>query len=827
MGNTPKLLRNWLWSLTVTVVFAAVLFLRQLPGYAAVTEEPLSLYVIYDNSGSMKDNGSTAWKQVAYVMETMTVMMREGDKLTIYFMESGNEYYSTETFERNNQPGNSLEENKEKIHKKLNELNYTSNTYINGLDRALDDIAEARKTSNNIQLLILSDGEFNRRGPSRTSDKDIIDLSKRAAGITSCFFTIGDSQSHLVKNATRTIHASLQDLQERLVETVNLIYDREILDYDLHGQMLQINLKLPANRLLFWVQSDDTSQNDLSMPDVPQGMTTISIPYDGIIEEDSAGNQSGIFHSVMNIYRAGTGGAIAPGTYSFTVPADVKISVFAEYDAAYVIWLENADGDFWNLTGDKADAAFREGTYSAGVWFLDTVTGKYISDAEVLDGLQVNLKLDGREWTGRTIDGIWLSEGSHSVKGTVQLNEKYQKSFELDFQIRHQLGDVRLEVLPPSGGFDIDELETRQSAVQVQILEDGENISELADLELQVENALPYFYEVSKVSNGWALYPVLQSPSEENTDRICAGEYPLKVEVFGERDGQAISATAEATINYYMRTGKVKLPKVSAERADVLDLFMNPKVMVEFPTEEIGAEWITGIIFSDIETGGAAGVKAELRLASQDPLTLWLDFDMERPPITIYNLRNGGTITGNMEMIFNRFGMADTASGTFMIEIGELTWQSCLFLIVLLIFAFLILWNLLIKPLLGNRFWGTGMMVQCMTEYGNIQDVISVRVRKQRFKNLFRIFNPQVTISLKAIQYLGFASDIPHSLVIVRQFRGHCVVKNIEAFIQCDHVKRDGKQLKEIDKRFEATGGLEWELLGAERNTKIRINFER
>ena len=60
MGNTPKLLRNWLWSLTVTVVFAAVLFLRQLPGYAAVTEEPLSLYVIYDNSGWIFLCGSTA-----------------------------------------------------------------------------------------------------------------------------------------------------------------------------------------------------------------------------------------------------------------------------------------------------------------------------------------------------------------------------------------------------------------------------------------------------------------------------------------------------------------------------------------------------------------------------------------------------------------------------------------------------------------------------------------------------------------------------------------------------------------------------------------------
>lgn len=130
------------------------------------------------------------------------------------------------------------------------------------------------------------------------------------------------------------------------------------------------------------------------------------------------------------------------------------------------------------------------------------------------------------------------------------------------------------------------------------------------------------------------------------------------------------------------------------------------------------------------------------------------------------------------------------------------------------------------KPILRNRFWGTKMQVFCMTYYGTEEDSIRIPVKKQRVKNLFRIFHPQVAISLKRFQYLGYAPDVPESIIVEGQLGGGYIVKNIQEFITCSSVKCGGRNLAETDKYFESKMGLEWELRG-KRTTKIKIGFER
>ena len=799
---------------------------------AEETDNPVSLYVIYDNSKSMKSEGNAAWRQVAYAIETMAAMMGDKDKLTIYFMEE--DEVDSDHFEKAVYDRNLLSHDKimGELHEQLEGLNYTDSTYVDGLEQALYEIEEEQKTMDNVQLLILSDGAFNSPAQSMFVKKEgndyyTIDMTEYEKKFK--VFYLGIKKEHddsvIVTNDEYTWDGNILS---KFTTIGNSIYDRQLVDYEMSGDTVSFELELPVKRLIVMAQTTGDARTDVSLDNITGGMKkTDSVSYgslDGTVGEQNA---EGIYHAVVNIYEPEGDSAIAPGRYSLSGASGAEIFVYAEYDVQYMIRLVDKEGKVLIPENGDTTERFREGSYIVEIGVVNTLSGEYIQEASIYDRLQVKLKLDGTDWNERTMEGVWLSEGKHSLTGTLSLADNYAVNIDTGFDIGHQLGNVEFQTAVPENGFDIDALTDRQETISVQLLEDGENISDLEGLELTVENGLFYQYEIQKVPGGWNLYPVLQSP-QENTDRACAGEFEITIGVNGQRDGQPIDVTSSVTVTYYAQSGQIRLNEIIDQRNDVLSLLWNPRIVVEPYLVEAGTgtEWVTNIGFNVTEVNSQEGGRVNAEVGSDEPLRLVLKFDTGNWLTAIWKFRNGGVITGRMEMTFDRYGIADSAVADFEVEIGSLTRASWIILALILAVAILLIWTIFVKLILGNRFWGTNMMVQCITYYGETQDTICVKVKRQRLKNLFRLFNPQIVISLKSLQYLGFSAEIPHNLVIERQIGGYCVVKNMREFLQCAYVRANGKELTGLDKGFEAREGMEWTLLG-ERETAIKITFER
>ena len=82
--------------LVITVVLLSVLICTPL-GYASTKkEEARTIAIVFDNSGSMYDEGDQAWCRATYAMEVFASMLNKGDTLLSYPMNpitvEGNTY---------------------------------------------------------------------------------------------------------------------------------------------------------------------------------------------------------------------------------------------------------------------------------------------------------------------------------------------------------------------------------------------------------------------------------------------------------------------------------------------------------------------------------------------------------------------------------------------------------------------------------------------------------------------------------------------------------------------------------------------------------------
>ena len=73
--------------LTLTLFFCVGVFV--LPANAAQESTGKTIYVVYDDSGSMCMNGLPRWSQAKYAMEVFAAMLGENDTMSIYELSGG------------------------------------------------------------------------------------------------------------------------------------------------------------------------------------------------------------------------------------------------------------------------------------------------------------------------------------------------------------------------------------------------------------------------------------------------------------------------------------------------------------------------------------------------------------------------------------------------------------------------------------------------------------------------------------------------------------------------------------------------------------------
>lgn len=801
------------------------------------------IYIIYDNSGSMQekeknvDSGKTAWQQAAYGVELIASMLEEEDVLTIYFMKDEGDYYYSSTYSITD--GN-LQEELDQLHADLESLNDVGNTYKNGYMKAKQDIEGQEDGTDNVFLLIFSDGEFNHI--SDTYDSSTIDLAELPDYVQSINFALGTSPDLTgVIGATQTLEtvSDNEDALAKFIQSANYIYDmQEIITPAEHSDgSLTVDLELPADRLVIVAQTEDggVSEEQMAVESADPELANVqSVVNSGL---------DGSYTGVVNIYEP-AGDYIPAGTYSFSVPTDnsVEISVFTEYVVEYTICLKNSAGKEWVVEEEDADREIRSGEYSLSVRLKNVQTGESLEESSLYDDgkMKVDLLLSGsgngedavsdQGISGRDTEGIYLEEGTYFLSGTIELEGNFSQNVEYSFDVLHQLGDLELVITVPEGGLNLDLLEEKSSAVSVALYENGVNISSLDGLELTVDmDGSVYECSWEPYEEGWYLYPAFSADYDGKENP--ADSYRVRVTVAGEWDGQEILAEGSASIPFYAVSGKVTFMNHEYEVDDWLKWIFQEENLLVVPLvngESIdNNKWVSVQSYDFIDDPDiglsivdVSGDTEEFKIKFRNPAA-WL-----RSLVTLWE---GGTINGQLTVSVNRYGAVCEGSGTVSIKFGRMGMMSWLiFGVAVFLLVYILLCNVILKLIFRNRLWFLPVYVQFSTVVDGMEHNLTCRIRKCWFQNLFRLRSPRAKVLLGKVHYLGFSDNVPSVLWIGRIPGGRFEVKNMDEFKDNTYVRKNGNKLDKMFGEFSLEEGLEWELLGDEDGvTTIQIYGRR
>ena len=196
-------------------------------------EEPRAIAIVFDNSGSMYDDGDQAWCRATYAMEVFASMLNAGDVLQIYPMHPitvGNQNY---TMENPFQITDATQASS--IRDIFSEK--TGGTPIESRDCAAGGL-QAIPIEKKYMIVLTDGGTFSQGGRSLNKERTTSELDARiqaqASGATTVMY-LGIGSEACVPNTPESDHfvkkqaINTADVLSTLTEMCNMIFGRDTL----------------------------------------------------------------------------------------------------------------------------------------------------------------------------------------------------------------------------------------------------------------------------------------------------------------------------------------------------------------------------------------------------------------------------------------------------------------------------------------------------------------------------------------------------------------------------------------------------------------------
>lgn len=554
-------------------------------------EKPRDIYVIYDTSGSMLEPGKYSnypWYEAGYATEIFYSLLEKGDQLYIYFMSDEGDYYYRKVYSGKSGAAQIL-------HADLSSIEYTDNTYIDGLIEAVREITKPDE-SREKYLVVLSDGDFNRNGEIRIKEKEklLVDELKKVYGISipTGYLKLSDGvkfhDEHIKIFDIKGLDSSRTGKDGKILDVFsdmgNWVFGRQELSYQEMGdtgdgsgkRRISFTTELPVRRLMLVGQgsrADEKVDSGAIVFDsaafksgdgaqgrsVIEGLSKENVTYYGpnyerIMKNLLDGNYSGI---VCTWNGAKTNGLAAPGTYIMEIPSNMYTDIYVEYDIEYRVILEGISDGKQEMYSLQDNAPCLSGNYKLKVELIDSLSGEPIPEnAAIYDLLKVDLTVHNNsaqkgaseggsieENVAERVQEISLREGELNVSGELTLGENIPVSVAYDKRVAHRLGTVALSVHGLDADFDIDALNHMETAIVLEVRENGSDISR--DIEVLATGVRGYQYECRHSDGSWMICPVLKEGA-----RPFVGEDQVTLQVKGRIDGQAVAESKKITVNY-------------------------------------------------------------------------------------------------------------------------------------------------------------------------------------------------------------------------------------------------------------------------------------
>ena len=571
--------------------------------------------VVFDNSGSMYSNSSTAWCRAGYAIEVFSTMMNEKDRLSVYPMwpiEAGGQQYSQDV------PLTLAASDDLSVIRDI----YTPMPY----GTPIETIAAAEQGLNSSSaeekwLIVLTDGEdFSENGVSlgsATTARLTETLAQCSQSVNVLYLGIGASAAmpdvsgggnvFYVDKASRT-----EEILTKLTAMSNLIFGRD--ELPVNGKSLEFDL--PMSKLIVFVQGENISGvtlMDASGQTLSAAGKTYAPSYGtrgaGGKYEGSCGVDESL-HGVVATYEnceAGayqlnySGNASSVGVY---YEPDVDLSAFLTDEKGNQVPLDELYPGAYQLNFGMVD---KNG---------DLTNSPLLGDTHYT----ITYELDGKE---ETVEADKSGAVPVTLQGQSKLNAKLVVTYLSGYRIEkdnaalgwpadgltitaHPDSTVELKLDAPQNYIVISEKETAQPLKGTLLLDGAPMPAELLEKTTFTADAGNIPCKVEKAADGSFLV-YLDAP-----DTVEPGVVAVTCCAVGEDEyGESFELTETQKIEFATYPRWIRIAVIAAAIALLVTLFLlfmgmkvlPKKIRIAKTTFTVGAATVTGMARAEYSGG--------------------------------------------------------------------------------------------------------------------------------------------------------------------------------------------------------------------------------
>ena len=485
-GREPHILRRlFLGAFLITLVLSFLYF----PINAKASADPGTgkiIYLVYDDSNSMHDNGKTRWSIAKYAMEVFGAMLTDADEMHIYPMsmiDKDNNYNESEILVLKGSDSGRVTT--------IRSMDGHFRTPVEVLQHAGDDLL-ASGDEREKWLVLITDGKFN--DPSDINSpldddkaRDIL-AGYNDQGLNLVYLGIGDQAPEIAGDPDKGFFTYTADDGQEVIEQVtsvaNQIFDHQILP-DNHIQVndksVTLDIDIPTSQIVVFAQGDNPKVGALTQNGVeiqPTDKQPVQVNSDDV-HEDGFNVEPGL-NGIVYVFEAGDK-PFSKEQLSLTVDGASSVQYYFKPGVIINTVLKQDD-----VEAQQNDRLYR-GEYAVELNFIDPTTGEVLTkdSSDLLSDAQMSLTVNnnGNE---QTFDGetgtITLEQGTVDISASAYFptSNVSLTSEPRTYEILPDPEKLTLEIDPENASYTPDQLgpETVPYTLTVTHQDTGEVLTE-------------------------------------------------------------------------------------------------------------------------------------------------------------------------------------------------------------------------------------------------------------------------------------------------------------------------------------------------------------
>lgn len=428
--------------LSAGVILCALVSGSLLPGFSAwpvhaetITEEPSrAIYVVYDDSGSMYNDGNDAWSKAKYSMEVFAAMLSDKDTMNVYYMsdyEKGTGAPARLQLSGSDGP----KANVAKIH---NEKTAPQNTQFFSVEQAMSDLEKTKADEK--WLVILTDGEFQKNtSMARMSSEEVSQvLYKKPEDINVVYLGMGPAAFSISSDENKNIYADQAKDSEEILSKITQICTRVFNSNRLEANSStgSVSFDIPMKQLIVFAQGEGVKISGITTPAgevvKPTGepVEVIYSPSDATTDSYKNNAPDTSLEGEIAVFDT----PLDAGSYTIDVSNAKTLEVYYKPDIEVTAVLYNQYGD------EVTDLSSLEaGDYEIEFGFVKTGTQERVPESSLLGDVSYEAIItnNGKELDAKVgnHDTIHLEEGDLKIDVIARYLSYNSVSTTLDYRI--------------------------------------------------------------------------------------------------------------------------------------------------------------------------------------------------------------------------------------------------------------------------------------------------------------------------------------------------------------------------------------------------------